>query len=164
MWKQTLLLGSILGLLQILLVLGWGLLAQWSFSWLLFGLLSVLFYLAIPALGGFLASWQNQETDAVFPPGCIAFLVEGSAFLVMPAIVLTPLRPIVCPPGSCRGLSAGIGGVFFLTVTGAFFLLEALLVGPLGGWIGSNLGRRWAAASNRRSTTAEERAPQETDD
>lgn len=151
MWKQILLLGIILGALQVLLVWGWGLIAQWSFSWLLFGALSLLFYLTISALDGLLTMRRNLEPDAVFAPGFfvggIAFLVEGIVFVAAPAIVLTPLQSIACPPGSCRGLGAGIGGLFFLAVIGAFFLLEALLVGPLGGWLGGLLGKRSAAAA-----------------
>lgn len=157
---RALVLGIVLGLLQILLVWGWELIARWPFSWLLFGALSLFFYLAISALDGFLASRQNQETSSGFPPGFIvggiAFLVEGITFVAAPAIVLTPLLPIVCPPGSCRGLSAGIGGFFILVIISAFFLLEALLVGPLGGWIGGVLAQRWASRPKQSSTTAEE--------
>ncbi|HEY7357636.1 MAG TPA: hypothetical protein VH590_14255 [Ktedonobacterales bacterium] len=148
MWKQILLLGLILGALQILLVLGWGVIVLWPFSWLLFGLFSILCCLVISALDGLLTSRRNLEPDAVFAPGLIvggiAFLVEGIALVAAPDIVLTP---IACPPGSCRGLGAGIGGVFILAVIGAFFLLEALLVGPLGGWLGGLLGKRRATAA-----------------
>ena len=155
---RVLVFGGVLGLLQILLVLGLAWLAPWPFAWAAFVVLSVFCSLAIPALAGFLAFRPDEDPSSEFPPG---FLVGGIGFLVSLLALwsgLLPLASLACPPGSCQGWGFGLGGVLVLTILGALWLLEALFAGPLGGWVGGVLGKRRASAPNESGGTAADQA------
>jgi hypothetical protein len=146
------LLGFSLGLLQSLLLLCWVLLQQqWPFSWVAFLVLGILVSLAIPALDGFLAARQNEDTSSGFGPGC---LVGGIGFLIIAALtsLLIPLvlQSQCAPPGSCNWGGAILASAAAGELVSLFLVIEGIagvVFGLLGGWLGGLLGSRRAAAS-----------------
>ncbi len=148
---RVLLLGFLLGLLQSLLLLGWTQLQpQWSSAWVVFVVLSLLCYLAAPALDGFLAARQNEDTSTGVGPGC---LVGGIGFLIIAVVasLLIPLalRPQCAPPGSCNWGGAILASTAAEEAVSLFWFIEGIagaLCGILGGWLGSLMGKRSASA------------------
>lgn len=145
-WGRVLVLGIILGGVQIFLLLfAANPLLQWATSWLPFFALSAFFYLGIPALEGFLTAWQSEDAYAGVGPGC---LVGGISFLAIAipgaassVLALNAPRP-VCPPDCPRlYLPPGFAIGLILPVV----LIEGMagvVGGLLGGWIGGILGQR----------------------
>lgn len=180
-WWQILLLGIILGLLQILIVVSALLLPQevinlnqWpagalAEKWLPTAL-SMLFYALIPALAGFLDTRQSGGASSGVGAGC---LVGGFGLLVIviAAVALVgiaaavPPQPPACPePGTCgHGIAPYFspGSIAYILVIPILIFegLGSVVGGLLGGWIGGILGQREASASNQSSRTAEEHAP-----
>lgn len=150
---RILLLGLTLGLLQSLLLLGWVLLQQqWPFSWVALLVLGILVSLAIPALDGFLAARQNEDTSSGFGPGC---LVGGIGFLIIAALT-SLLIPLVlqhpcAQPGGCNlgGAMLTSAGVEVFIVISLFIEgIAAIIGGLLGGWLGGLLAQRRAVTSH----------------
>jgi hypothetical protein len=144
---RVLLLGFSLGLLQSLLLLGCVLLQpQWPFSWVAFLVVSGLFSLAIPALDGFLAARQNEDTSSGFGPGC---LVGGIGFLII-AILTSLLIPLAlqhpcAPPEGCNWGGAIMASAALQEAIIILWFAEgmsAVIGGSVGGWLGGLLGKR----------------------
>jgi hypothetical protein len=159
-WGRVLLLGVVLGIIEGLLILGWGL-QHWSLAWMLVVGLGLCFYLFIPAVEGFLAARQSGKAFSASGTGC---LVGGMGFLVLAlavagALLVLPLTVRTdCPQGeTCSrvdtGYAVGLGTFYFKSMIIAFLMIEGLaggIGGVLGGWIGGVLGQQRAARSSPR--------------
>lgn len=148
-WGRVFFFGVLLGLLQLGLLLQGEKLEQWATTLWPVIAISALLYLLIPALEGFLASWQNEDASSGTGSGC---LVGGMGFLVL-AIGFT-LGAILASP-QCQsgprvvcgnGASAGLIGAVVEIITTLFFVegIGSVVGGLFGGWIGGLLGHRRA--------------------
>lgn len=148
---RVLLLGLVLGLLQVLLLLGLSALqapikpASLGWWWLLVGALP---YLLLPALAGFLAARQPTGAESPVGEGCLV----GSIGVLLPTIagvVIAVIQLTIAPPEDTCSSPLGICHTAFPGLIWAAVLLLVFLLGVggvvgglLGGWLGGLLGKR----------------------
>ncbi|HEY7358238.1 MAG TPA: hypothetical protein VH590_17275 [Ktedonobacterales bacterium] len=129
---RNVLLGLLLGALQ-LLVIGDALsLWHWPLPWWLYVVVGALLYLLIPAYAGFLASRQRGDDNTGVGAGCLVGAV--SILMVLMTVVLVYYQTRT-PCGGCNpGL---LPALIFLSET-----MGGTIVTVLGGSLGETLGLR----------------------
>jgi hypothetical protein len=168
-WGRVFFFGVLLGLLQLGLLFQGDKLEQWATtSWPVIVAISALLYVLIPALEGFLASWQSEDATSGIDAGC---LVGGMCLLVLAVgitlgAILTPHHCQSGPGVTCGiGFSAELLSGTALAIGISFYIAEglgSLVGGYLGGWIGGFLGQRLASRAHWSSArAAQEPSPEE---
>lgn len=133
--RRNLLLGVLLGFLQ-LLALG-EVIAFWhlNFPWWLYVGVGVLFYLLIPGLAGFLAALKTGDDNAGVDAGClvgtVGILISITAALIINAQTHLPPCGIDCP---------GAGFLIFFVVISEG--LGGTIAAVIGSSVGEALGKR----------------------
>lgn len=122
------------------LPLGWRIIA------LSIAALSLLLYLLIPAVEGYLTGRQNAEGCAGVDRGCLvgaasilAFLLATALFLGLVASRLITTCPPTCGEFNGNGFLVGVPLALL-----AAHVLGCIIGGILGGWLGGLLARRKA--------------------
>jgi hypothetical protein len=151
-WGRVILLGLVLGGVQIALAVDAPSIVQWTTTgwWLV--AISACCYLVLPVIEGFFAAMREEDTFSGISAGClvgaISVLVTASPLVALTVIAFNTPQP-VCPPACPRFLPLGdtYAGITIIVVvyTGAF----AEIGGVLGGWIGSTLGQKWASMARQ---------------
>lgn len=153
--------GIVLGLLQILPLLVAGqlsLLLRWPLFWLPPIPLSLLIYLLIPALAGFLTARRRGDDFSESNPGCfvggigilIVAIIVPIVSTVVDIIILEPGCPPYCPRFYFDPLAVAQPVLPF------FIFCECVAgvsMSSLGGWLGGILGQKRATRSRQSSET-----------